>query len=200
MCLLGAFAFTRLRQARLQLGTPKLSSVQGHQILPSLQDASTEDRPNIGPGVGPGVFGTGGGNTPGTSFFPAEAAALPPAHHSQATSPNMNMTENHHSFSFIPPPSLPSMIERSASSRVLSSSDTRGASLYPAGVASYAVSRGDNTYGHVFPEDPDPFSSPLPIGENQSDGGGYPRSDIDGWRNAVGSPPPPSYHTRTAGQ
>jgi hypothetical protein len=211
ICLLGFFVIMRLRRRRAQLGTPNLSGVQSHQTLPYLQDVSTDDGPRIGPSVGLGVSGVDSGNTPGTLIFPAEAmGTLLSVHHPYAASPDMNMTDNNNSFSFMPPPSLPSMIERTASSQVPSFSDARAegpASLYPAGVASYCAvsSGGENTYGPFIHEpQEDPFSLPLASSENPQDvesgGGGYPRFNIDGWRNMVGSPPPPSYHTHTTGQ
>jgi hypothetical protein len=181
------FIVVRSRRTRAQLGTLNLSGVQGS--------------PSTGPGVE--VSGPGSRSALGTFIFRAEAMETPSsAYHSYPTSPDMSMADNNNSFSLMPPASLPSMIERTTSSQVPSSSDMRGegpASLYPAGVASYAVSRGGSTYQPLVLQD-DPFSSPSPSGENpqevESGDGGYSRSNIDGWRSTVGSPPPPSYHTR----
>lgn len=184
------FLVMRSRQTRVPLETPNLSEVQG--------SPSTSPRTE--------VPGTSSGSTPGTFIFHADAMGSPSSPYDPyVTSPDMSMTDNRHSFSRMPPPSLPSMIERTASSRVPSSSDMRGegfASLYPAGVASYTVPRGGSTYQPLVHQE-DPSSSPSPQGENPQEveprDGGYSSSDIDGWRSTAASPPPPSYHTRATG-
>jgi hypothetical protein len=206
ICLV-PFIVMRYRRTRVRLETPDPTL-----RVPSLQDASTHDSPSAGPSVWPGVSGTGNGNTPGTWFFGAEAMGSPSstqAFHPYVTSHDRSMVNNNNSSSHMPPPSLPSTLERAASPQVFSFSNTQSqttASLYPAVIASYTVSRGGGgIYQPCVPQE-NLVSLPLPSGENPqevdsgSDGGEYSRSYIDGRRSTVGSLPPPSYRTRTTGR
>lgn len=198
----------RHRQARVRLETPDLSD---HSTLrvPPLRDASTHGSPSTGPSVVPGVSGTR--NASSTSFSGVEAMGTTSsarAYHPYAIPDDMNIINNPNPSSFIPPPSLPQMIERAVPSQVLSSSDSRGEgliSLYPAIVAPFPVPRGGNVYSPSAPQE-GLVSAPLVTSENPQELGfglnsdGSSRPDIHGWRSTVGSLPPPSYHTRSAGR
>jgi len=202
ICLLGFFVVMRARRRGRQPVAPDSPVTQESSTFPKLQGAGAHGNPSYGPSMGPLAAGPGG-NSAGT--FPSEALRVSPTgYYPYPISPDMSttITDNSNSFSFVPPPTLPSIIERTAQ-QSSSSSNSQGEgshSLYPAGVASYTASRsGLNVYQPLASQE-DSFSPPPPGAGSLSEGDltreGYSPSEIDGWRNTVGSPAPPSYRTR----
>lgn len=202
ICLVGFFVVMRTRRRGRQPVASDLPVTQGSSTFPTLQGAGAHGSPSSGPSMGPLAAGPGGNSA---ATFPSEAVGVPPTgYYPYPISPDISttITDSSNPFSFVPPPTLPSTIERTAQqSSPSSNSQGEGShSLYPAGVASYAASRsGLNVYQPLASQE-DHFS-PLPPGagslsEDDLTPEGYSRSEIDGWRDTVGSPAPPSYRTR----
>lgn len=192
------FIVTRPRRALGKLATPDFSAPQEAPSVPALRDVPPHDNPSAGSRVRLPVSEAVIGDTFHTEIMGLSSSA----YHPYTNFPDASAPDTNNLSSFVPPSSLPFMIER-APLQALSSSNSRGEgfpSPYPAGVASYATARVGPSIPQTSARQEELFSSHL-LGtgnspEAESDGGGYSRSDVEGWRSTVGSPPPPSYHTR----